>query len=271
MTRYHRQVVFEPFGEQGQQRLTDARVLICGCGAIGGSVAAILVRAGVGFLRLLDDDNVTLDNLHRQFLFNESDAELTLPKVIAATKALQAANSNVTIEPICKRLTSENGRDLIADVDLLIDGTDNFPARFLLNDLALSSGKPLVSGGVSGASGQVLTVLPGQTPCLACVFDSTLVSADANQSFANQNAAELFPVLSPIVQVISAMQSMEAIKILSGNIDHVSRAMLTFDLWSNRVQRFPLEQFCKEPCPLCREFVFHCAEIRKRDKPEQQS
>jgi len=254
MTRYHRQVMFEPFGEQGQQRLAGSRVLICGCGALGGSVAAILARAGVGFLRLLDDDTVALGNLHRQFLFNESDAESQSPKVIAATRALHAANSSVIIEPICAKLTSENGRDLVADVDLLIDGTDNFPARFLLNDLALSSGKPLISGGVSGTSGQILTVLPGQTPCLACVFDPALASTDAKQNITDQNAANqnaAFPVLSPIVQVISALQSMEAIKILSGNIDRVSRKMFTFDLWNNQIRHFPLEHFANERCPLC--------------------
>jgi len=245
MTRYHRQVMFEPFGEQGQQRLAGARVLICGCGALGGSVAAILARAGVGFLRLLDDDTVTLDNLHRQFLFNESDAKSQSPKVLAASRALQAANSSVTIEPLCKRLTSENGRDLVTDVDLLIDGTDNFPTRFLLNDLALSSGKPLISGGVSGTTGQVLTVLPGQTPCLACVFDPAMTATDTNQKV-------VFPVLSPIVQVISALQSMEAIKILSANTDRVSRTMLTFDLWNNQIRQFPLDHFANEYCPRCR-------------------
>ena len=245
MTRYHRQVIFEPFGEQGQQRLAESRVLICGSGALGGSVATILARAGVGFVRLLDADTVSLGNLHRQFLFNESDADLKLPKVIAAARTLQEANSSVTIDPVCQRLTSENGCDLVADVDLLIDGTDNFPSRFLLNDLALTSGKPLVSGGVSGTSGQVLTVIPGQTPCLGCVFNPILVSADSNSGTA-------FPVLSPIVQVISAIQSMEAIKILSGNIGRVSRTMYTFDLWNNGFRQFPLEQLFKEPCSRCR-------------------
>jgi adenylyltransferase/sulfurtransferase len=248
MTRYHRQVMFEPLGEQGQEQLSRSRVLICGCGALGGSIAAILARAGVGFLRLLDDDVVTPGNLHRQFLFNESDAESETPKVIAATRTLKSANSNVTIEPICTRLTHENGNDLVADVDLLMDGTDNFPTRSLLNKLALSFGKPLVSGGVSGASGQVLTVLPGQTPCLGCVFDPSSATDDTNR-----NDPEPFPVLSPIVQVISAWQSIEAIKILSGNIDRVSRAMLTFDLWNNRVRQVPVEQFSREQrCPLCR-------------------
>ena len=246
MTRFHRQVIFEPFGEQGQERLATSRVLICGCGALGGSVAAILTRAGVGFLQLWDDDIVTLDNLHRQFLFSESDAESQTPKVIAAARALHAANRSVIIEPVCLRLTADNGHDSVADVDLLIDGTDNFPSRFLLNDLALHFGKPLVSGGVNGMSGQVLTVLPGQSPCLSCVFDPSLAKITAKL-----NTIERFPVLSPIVQVVSAWQAAEAIKILSGNIDRVSRAMCTFDLWNNRVCQFPLEPFTKEHCPWC--------------------
>jgi len=249
MTRYHRQVTFEPFGEQGQQRLAASRVLICGCGALGGSVAAILARAGVGFLRLLDDDVVTLGNLHRQFLFNESDAESQTPKVTAAAKALRAANSSVTVEPLCLRLTTENGADLVADIDLLMDGTDNFPSRFLLNDLALQSGKPLVSGGVTGASGQVITVIPGQTPCLSCMFDPALAEGEGQDG--DVTGTEPFAVLSPIVQVVSAWQSMEAIKILSGNIDRVSRVILTFDLWNYRFQEFSLEQFSNECCPYC--------------------
>ena len=247
MTRYHRQVIFEPFGTQGQGQLARSRVLICGCGALGGSVAAILARAGVGFLRLLDDDIVTLGNLHRQFLFNESDAESKTPKVVAAAWALRAANSSVTIEPIPARLTTENGSEWVADVDLLLDGTDNFPSRFMLNELALKSDKPLVSGGVTGTSGQVMTILPGQTPCLGCVFDPSLITTDTPQ-----NPTEPFPVLSPVVQVVSAWQAMETVKILSGNIDRLSRAMLTFDLWDNRIRQFPLEQFVREHCPLCR-------------------
>lgn len=247
MTRYHRQVIFEPFGKQGQKQLTKARVLICGCGALGGSVAAILARAGVGFLRLLDNDIVTLGNLHRQFLFDESDAASETPKVIAAARKLRAANSDAAIEPLCSRFTADNGHDLVADVDLLIDGTDHFPTRFLLNELALRYGKPFVSGGVTGASGQVMTVLPGQTPCLGCVFDPALALTDAKQ-----DAIEPFPVLSPIVQVVSACQAVEAIKILSGNTGCVSRAMLTFDLWNNRFHRFPFEQLASQPCEMCR-------------------
>jgi len=249
-TRYHRQTAFEPFGEQGQERLAGSRVLICGCGALGGSVAAILARAGVGFLRLLDDDAVTPGNLHRQFLFNESDAESKTPKVIAATRALRAANSSVTVEPLYLRLTAENGRDLLAGVDLLIDGTDNFPTRFLLNELALRSGKPLISGGVLGASGQVITVIPGKTPCLACLLDPSLANTDTKPG-----AAEPFPVLSPIVQIVSAWQAMEAIKILSGHIDRVARDMLTFDLWENRVRQFPLEQLVREGCEMCQSLL----------------
>ena len=250
MTRYHRQVTFEPFGEQGQQRLAASRVLICGCGALGGSVAAILARAGVGFLRLLDDDIVTLGNLHRQFLFNEVDAESQTPKIIAAAQALRAANSSVCVEPVCSRLTTENGADLIDDVDLLIDGTDNFPARFLLNDLALQSGKPLVSGGVTGTSGQVITVIPGETPCLGCIFDPALAKSEEQDD--DMTGTESFAVLSPIVQVVSAWQSMEAIKILNGHIDRVSRALLTFDLWNNRFRQFSLEHFSHERCSRCR-------------------
>ncbi len=239
-------MIFEPFGEQGQQCLGRSRVLICGCGALGGSVAAILARAGVGFLRLLDDDIVTFGNLHRQFLFDESDAKSEKLKVIAATQALHGANAGVTVEPVVVRLTAENGADFVADVDLLVDGTDNFPSRFLLNELALRFGKPLVSGGVCGMSGQVVTVIPGRTPCLACVLDPSLAEAACSAD------GEIFPVLSPIVQVVSAYQATDAIKILSGHSDRVSGEMVTFDLWDNRVRRFPLNQSARDRCPLCK-------------------
>jgi len=246
MTRFHRQEIFEPFGKTGQERLAGSRVMICGCGTLGGSGAAILARAGTGFLRLMDDDIVTFDNLHRQFLFNESDAKTHKPKVVAAANALRAADSNVAIEPIRTRLTIENGNDFVSDVDLLIDGTDNFPSRFVLNDLALRHGKPLVSGGVTGMSGQVFTVLPGQTPCLGCVFGPS-----PPPSHKATDEAEPFPVLSPIVQVVSANQATEAIKILSGNIDRVSRAMIVFDLWNNSIRQFSFERLVHEPCPRC--------------------
>jgi len=238
-------MIFEPFGEQGQRRLAVSRVLICGCGALGGSVAAILARAGVGFLRLVDDDTVSIDNLHRQFLFDELDAKSRTPKVMAASKTLLAANGNVTIEPVVTRLTAENGPELVDDVDVLVDGTDNFSTRFLLNKLALRFGKPLVWGGVGGTSGQVMTVIPGQTPCLRCVLDPDLVDPATEKT-------AIFPVLSPIVQVVSACQAADAIKLLSGNANRVSRSLTVFNLWNNRVRQIPLTSLAAERCDLCR-------------------
>lgn len=250
MTRYHRQVIYEPFGETGQRRLADARVTICGCGALGGSVAAILARAGVGFLRLVDDDCVSLDNLHRQFLFDESDAKSNARKVDAAAKRLRAANGDAVIEPVVAKLTSENGGELAADVDLLIDGTDNFPARLLLNEAALRFGKPLVSAGVGGASGQVVTVIPGKTPCLGCLFDFSQLAVPSEP-----DNAEVFPILSPAVQVAAAHQAMATIKILSGHADRLSGELFTFDLWNNRFRRLPLDRLAGDRCDFCRKNV----------------
>lgn len=238
-------MMFEPFGEQGQRRLTEARVLICGCGALGGSVAAILARAGTGFLRLIDDDTVSLDNLHRQFLFDEADANSNAFKVVAASKALQSANGDVAIEPIGARLTAENGPQWVADVDVIVDGTDNFSTRFLLNELALRFGKPLVWGGVSGTSGQVMTVIPGQTPCLGCVLNPDLLDQTGE-------GKTPFPVLSPIVQVVAAFQAMEAIKLLCGKTTDVCRDLTVFDLWNNRVRHISLQHLLAERCARCR-------------------
>ena len=245
-SRYQRQTLFEPFGESGQEKLAEGRVLVCGCGALGGSVAQMLVRAGVGFLKLIDFDTVSFDNLHRQFLFSEADAVVGEFKTTASRRMLLSGNSSVSVETVIGRLTPENIDELVADVDVLIDGTDNFPTRFLLNEAAVRHKLPFVSGGVCGASGQVVTVLPNVTPCLACLF------GEQNRHPAPSNdQMKAFPVLSPVVQVISAFEAMEVLKILSGNIDAVSRELVSFDLWENRIKKIPLAGFPSEKCPVC--------------------
>ncbi|MCL2347709.1 MAG: HesA/MoeB/ThiF family protein [Planctomycetaceae bacterium] len=253
-SRYQRQTLFEPFGESGQKKLAEGRVLICGCGALGGNVAQILVRAGVGFLKLIDFDTVSLDNLHRQFLFSEADAAAGAFKTEAARRTLLSGNSSVSIETVIGRLSSENMDELVADADVLIDGTDNFPTRFLLNEAAVRHKLPFVSGGVCGASGQVMTVLPHVTPCLACLLgeQNKHFSLPIDQTNDQVNdRANMFPVLSPVVQVVSAFEAMEVLKILSGNPDAVSRELVSFDLWENRIKKIPLVGLLSEKCPVC--------------------
>lgn len=232
--------MFEPFGQEGQTRLERSTVLICGCGALGGGAAQILARSGVKQLILIDFDTVNWTNLHRQFLFTEEDARLERPKVDAMSETLQKGNGSVQVETFQERLTQENAKNLVRNVDLIIDATDNFSTRFLLNETALQKHIPLISGGVSGAGGQVVTVIPGKTPCLECLMDP---------EEAKNNETVNFPILSPIVQVVSAFQAMDAIKILSGNIDRIDSCLKIFDMWGNKIRSISLENIT--PCRNC--------------------
>ncbi len=227
--------MFEPFGEDGQKRLESKRALIVGCGALGGSVANILVRGGIGSVGLIDPDVVELGNLHRQFLFSESD--IGRRKVDAARETLLAADRNARIDVFPVRFDAENV-EMLQEFDLLIDGTDNFPTRFLMNEAALRWKKPLVSAGVYGASGQIFTVFPGRTACLAC-----LASPIA------ESESEEFPVFPPIVQTIAAWEASEAIKILSGNESAALSTLIAVDLWTNRFTTMNVPR--NERCPVC--------------------
>jgi adenylyltransferase/sulfurtransferase len=168
--RYSRQVRFAPLGAAGQARLAAARVAVVGCGALGSVVALTLVRAGVGFLRLIDRDLPEASNLPRQMLFDEADVTAGLPKTVAARQHLERINSAATIEAVVADLTAANCGELLAGVDLIVDGTDNFEARFLVNEFACRQGVPWVHGGAIGAEGRVLAVLPGRTACLRCLI-----------------------------------------------------------------------------------------------------
>jgi molybdopterin/thiamine biosynthesis adenylyltransferase len=249
LDRYRRQVRYAPLGEAGQQRLLASRVLICGCGALGSVVADTLVRAGVGFLRIVDRDFVELDNLHRQVLFNEQDAAAQLPKAVAAAQHLALVNSTIEIEPIVADVNATNIRQLAEDVDLVVDGTDNFETRYLINDFAVATNTPWVFGGCVGTEGQTLAIVPGETPCLTCIMP-------APPPASAQPTCETAGVLGPIVNIIASLQSIEALKLLSGNRDQLNPAMTIFDLWNNQVRPLNMETARVEDCPTCgkREF-----------------
>ncbi len=249
-TRYERQVRFPPLGAAGQQRLAAARVLICGCGALGSHSASLLARAGVGRLRIVDRDFLETSNLQRQTLFDEQDVADQLPKAVAAANKLRRINSEIEIEPMVADIDWRNLAELAAGVDLIVDGTDNFETRFLLNDLAVQRSIPWVMGGVIGAEGQTMTILPGETACLRCLMDEPPPAG----SLPTCDAAG---ILGPIVGVIAALQSAEAIKILSGNRAAVSRGLTKIDLWENRVQLFDLGRLRDTvECPACRQGQF---------------
>lgn len=228
MDRYSRQVLFERLGERGQQRLLDSRVTLIGCGALGSVLADTLVRAGVGFVRIVDRDFVELNNLQRQVLFDERDVAERLPKAEAARSKLSRINSEVTVEAVVDDANSTNIEALIDGVQLILDGTDNFDTRYLINDAAVKHRIPWIYGACVSATGLVMPIIPGDTPCLRCLFEQA-------------PPPELSPtcdtvgVLAPVVHLVAGLQSMEALKILSGNMDAVTRKLTTIDAWTGRI------------------------------------
>lgn len=246
--RYSRQERFAPLGPAGQARLGAARVAIVGCGALGTYHAAALARAGLGFLRIIDRDYVELNNLQRQWLYEESDASENLPKAIAAARHLARINSSITVEPIVADLTPRNAAELLAGVDLLLDGTDNFDTRYLVNDFAVREKVPWIYGAAVGSYGLVMPVLPDETACLACVYPEPPSGA--------QPTCETAGVLSTITTLIGALQVTAAIQVLSGHADQVPRRLTTVDVWTGAIRQ--IAQPVRDPeCRVCGKRNFH--------------
>ena len=243
MERYLQQTLFTPLGKTGQRLLQRGRVLIVGCGALGGTVADLLVRAGVGKdggkITLFDSDTVQLSNLHRQILFTEEDARQERLKVEVARETLLQVDRAANIEIFPIRF-DKNNLSMVADFDVLVDATDNFPSRFLMNRSAVKYGKPFVTAGVTGASGQTMTILPGETACLDC-----FLQAEAGKEI-QENP---IPILGPLPQIFGAMEAVETIKILGGCLETVNRSLLTLDLWENRTHRFDVVR--NKNCSVC--------------------
>src|SRR6266403_956504 len=231
--RYSRQMRFPGIGEDGQKRLLDSHVTLCGCGALGTVLANVLVRGGVGHLRLVDRDFIETNNLQRQVLFDEHDVAENIPKAEAAARKLNAINSSVYVEPVVTDIDHTNILELVKDADLILDGTDNFEIRYLINDIAVKLNKPWVYGGCIGSHGQTMTILPGQTPCLRCVFEAAPAPGEAG-------TCETAGVLGPIVNIIASLQAVEAIKILTGQLDQINRDLLYFDVWDNVQKRIKI-------------------------------
>ncbi len=245
LERYSRQMRFHGIGEEGQRRLERARVTLCGCGALGTVLANALVRAGVGHLRLIDRDFIEMSNLQRQVLFDEHDVAENLPKAEAAARKLAAINSSVHVEPVVTDIDRTNILELCSDADLILDGTDNFEIRYLINDVAVKLNKPWVYGGCIGSHGQTMTILPGQTPCLRCVFEAAPAPGETG-------TCETAGVLGPIVNVIASYQAAEAMKVLTGHLEQVNRELLYFDLWENTFRRIKIAPLLgKVDCPCC--------------------
>jgi adenylyltransferase/sulfurtransferase len=254
LERYSRQMRFHGMGEAGQRKLLDARVTLCGCGALGTVLANVLVRAGVGHLRLIDRDFIETSNLQRQVLFDERDVAENLPKAQAAATKLAAINSAVQVEPVVTDIDRTNIVELCADADLILDGTDNFEIRYLINDVSVKLGKPWVYGGCIGSHGQVMAILPGQTPCLRCVFEAAPAPGEAG-------TCETAGVLGPIVNIVASLQATEALKILTGNLDQVNRELVYLDVWDNVHRRIKVAPLLgKVDCPCCQRKRFEWLE-----------
>ena len=242
--RYSRQTRFAPLGPDGQERLAAARVAVVGCGALGSVVAMALARAGVGFLRLIDRDLPERSNLPRQLLFDEADVAAGLPKAVAAASRLARINSTVTIEPVVVDLTAANATELLSGVDVIVDGTDNFEARFLVNEVACRHRIPWVHGGAIGAEGRVLAIIPGQTACLRCLIPDPPAPGSLP-------TCETAGIIGPAALVVGAVEAAEAIKLLVGSHGTVGR-MLVCDLWASVWRTVDLSPLAATGCPTCR-------------------
>jgi adenylyltransferase/sulfurtransferase len=246
LDRYSRQIRFPGIGEAGQRQLLESHVTLCGCGALGTVLANALVRGGVGHLRLVDRDFIETNNLQRQVLFDEHDVAENLPKAEAAARKLAAINSAVHVEPVVADIDRTNILQLVEDADLILDGTDNFEIRYLINDAAVKLGKPWVYGGCIGSHGQTMTILPGETPCLRCVFEAAPAPGEGG-------TCETAGVLAPIVNIVASFQAAEAFKILTGRRAQINRELIYVDVWDNIQRRIKIAPLLgKVDCPCCR-------------------
>ena len=241
--RYSRQVLFPEIGKVGQEKLSNAHILLVGCGALGASHAEMLSRAGVGRLKIVDRDFVEFTNLQRQTLFKESDAMERLPKAAAAKVRIGEINSEVQVDAIIADVNQSNVEQLIADADFVLDGTDNFQIRYLINDACVKLGKTWIYGAAVSSYGTTMTIVPGETPCLRCVFEEM---PDAGSSPTCDTAG----VIMPIISTISAVQVSEAIKLIVGDQNALHRSLLQFDLWQNDWRKIKLGK-PNPDCPAC--------------------
>lgn len=256
--KYSRQMLFAGIGPEGQQRLLSSRAAIVGCGAIGAAAANLLVRAGVGYIRIIDRDFVEPSNLQRQTLFDESDALNVLPKAVAAERKLRSINSSVAVEGVVADLSPRNAEALLGGVDLLLDGTDNFETRFLMNDVAVKSSRPWIYAAGVASYGLTMTIRPGATACLACLLET----GSAAQGL--EETCDTIGVLGPIVNLIASLETAEALKLLSGHPEALHGRLLSCDVWTGRMQSIGVARHPE--CRACarRDFTYLGGEAQPR-------
>jgi len=245
--KYSRQILFPPIGADGQQKLSQSKALILGCGALGTAQANALARAGVGTLRIVDRDFVEESNLQRQILFDEADARERLPKAVAAARKLRQMNSEIEVEGVVEDVDNRNIEKLVSGCEVILDATDNFEARYLLNDAAVKLALPWIYGAAVASYGMTMTILPGSTACLACLFPSPPEGA--------QETCDTAGVISPAVSWVAAIQVTEALKILLGRSQDLHGSLLAYDIWKNHLQE--VRPHRNPDCRVCgaKEFV----------------
>jgi len=248
-------MLFAPLGAEGQRRLLASSAVVVGCGAIGAAAATLLVRAGVGQVRVVDRDFVEASNLQRQVLFDEADARDAMPKAVAAERKLRALNSGVAIEGIVADLDSSNAELLLGGFDLILDGTDNFETRLLVNDFAVSAGKPWIYAAAVASYGLTMAIRPGVSACLACLLDD-----EAGRGI--EETCDTVGVLGPIVHLIASLEVAEALKLLAGREEALRNRLVSCDVWTGRFQSI---QVARSPdCQACglRDFRYLRGEVQ---------
>ena len=257
MTRYARQIIFPPIGKEGQRRLLDSRVTIIGVGATGSILADRIARAGVGHLRLIDRDFVELNNLQRQLVYDEDDVAAVLPKAVAMARHLRRVNSAIAIEDVVADVSATNIAGFIADADVVLDGTDNFTTRYLINDACVKLGKPWVYTGVIASYGMTMTIRPGETACLRCIMGELPAPGTVP-------TCDTAGIIGPIVSLMGSIAVAEALKLLVGT-GTLNSGMIHIDLWDDSFDKFDLGG-PRPDCPTCgqHEYIFLNAEAGAR-------
>lgn len=242
--RYSRQELFSPIGEEGQQKIREKHVLIIGAGALGSANAEMFVRAGVGTVTIVDRDYVDWSNLQRQQLYAESDVENNLPKAVAAKKRLEEINSEVRVKALVQDVTAEELEELVTNVNVMIDATDNFETRFIVNDIAQKYSIPWIYGACVGSYGLSYTILPSKTPCLSCLLQSIPLGGAT---------CDTGGIISPAVSLVVSHQVTEALKLLVEDYESLRDGLVSFDVWKNEYSCMNVQKLRKHNCPSCGE------------------
>ena len=246
LERYSRQILFQHIGGERQKVLTNSSAVVIGCGALGTVSSSYLTRAGIGQIRIIDRDFIEESNLQRQILFDENDISENLPKAIAAQRKLQKINTKVKIEGIVTDVNYANIEELTQGVDIIIDGTDNFETRFLINDFCVKNSVPWIYGACIGGRGVVMNIIPSDTPCLRCVFETM-------PQIGSFPTCDTAGVIGPIAGIIASIQVTEAIKILSEDYESINKTLIEIDVWNTKFRQIDVSGLKElNNCPTCK-------------------